>query len=299
MSTSKEEDLRIIGGRYARRGEFPHAVLISFRPHSSSCGGGILSPLYVLTACHCTVTISDPSTYGGIFQKKSGDYSNTRVVAGTLTRDPPHDQGYQLRWVFRWMQHPQCEFLFTGEWLFDTAIIQVAARFFFNELVQPIPIPAIPYELFAAVKLYQVVQRTCHVAGWGFTAARRSDSRNAHYSNPSKYLKTLLLRLMPPYYCNLLLCEYSRYRNCIENYTLETPDRLCAKSVRLTEHARDGSVCGGDSGSTLICGGLAVGTVSYTSGCISHKDPVVYSRIDKALNFISKYYINSPDYVGE
>ncbi|KAF6213928.1 hypothetical protein GE061_011656 [Apolygus lucorum] len=289
LQKGKDED-RIIGGRYAKKGEFPYAVVISYRPFSSSCGGGILSPLYVLTACHCTVTVTDK--FGSLPERKNGDYSNTRVIAGTLARDTPHDQGYQLRWVFRWIQHPQCKPLLTGEWIFDIAVIQVSARFFFNELVQPIVIPTIQYKLFQIVKLYQVVQRTCHVAGWGFTVAQRS--RREKYSNASKYLKALALRLLPPYYCNMLLCEYSRFYRCTENFALEPPDRVCAA----TKHSKSGTICGGDSGSALICGGVAVGVVSYSSGCTLLDDPVVYARIDAGFNFISQYYIHSPDYIG-
>ncbi|KAF6213929.1 hypothetical protein GE061_011657 [Apolygus lucorum] len=286
---SQVNDDRIIGGRYARKGEFPYVVSISHRPLASSCSGGILSPWYVMTACHCTSVVIDP--FGGLLNQVTGDYSNTRVIAGTLARDFPHDQGYQLRWVFRWIQHPKCEPRLTGEWIFDVAIIQVTARFFFNELVRPLTILPRLFSLKHFVKISQVVQRTCIITGWGFTAV----TEEKQYVNASRYLKALATRLLPPFHCNKLLCEYSRFDGCLNDLALESPDRMCA----VAQHPNAGTICSGDSGSPLVCGGVAVGLVSYSSSCNHVNDPVVYARIDKSYDFISKYYIHSPDYVDE
>lgn len=50
------QNSRIIGGKYARSGDFPYMVLIEFDISDTivrHCGGSIISDQWILTAGHC------------------------------------------------------------------------------------------------------------------------------------------------------------------------------------------------------------------------------------------------------
>lgn len=65
---------RIIGGRNAQPGEFPHQVSLQFAvpkiaPYTHFCGGSILSENYILTAAHCVDFIEEmEKEVAGVFQ---------------------------------------------------------------------------------------------------------------------------------------------------------------------------------------------------------------------------------------
>nr|ACO35739.1 elastase-like serine protease [Steinernema carpocapsae] len=54
----------VFGGQYAQPGNFPFQVFISYAKRDGryyQCGGSLLSPTHVLTACHCTIDMIAPA----------------------------------------------------------------------------------------------------------------------------------------------------------------------------------------------------------------------------------------------
>lgn len=49
---------RIVGGREAHEGQFPHQISLRFKG-SHNCGGSIISSKYILTAAHCVYMSSN------------------------------------------------------------------------------------------------------------------------------------------------------------------------------------------------------------------------------------------------
>lgn len=64
---------RIVGGRNAQPGQFPHQVAFRLPNGWHFCGGSIIAAQYVLSAAHC-------------FQKQTSRPANIRVVTGSHRR---------------------------------------------------------------------------------------------------------------------------------------------------------------------------------------------------------------------
>nr|XP_003421056.2 chymase-like isoform X1 [Loxodonta africana] len=101
--------------------------------------------------------------------------------------------------------------------------------------------------------------RMCRVAGWGRTGVDKPASNT---------LQEVKLRLMDPQACK-------RYANFDHNF------QLCVGNPRKIK-----SIFKGDSGSPLLCAGLAQGIVSY--GQQNAKPPAIFTRISHYRPWINE-----------
>ncbi|XP_063371656.1 trypsin-like [Cydia amplana] len=92
---SHNADELIVGGKDAKRDEFPHMALLSHGDGSSTstvCGGTIISENFILTAGHCT------------FAPRIGDVTTVKVGLLRMTEDVPSRREHRVK---RIIKHPQ------------------------------------------------------------------------------------------------------------------------------------------------------------------------------------------------
>ena len=90
FSFSENITSRIIGGKYAKRDEFPWMVLVA--NVVSYCGGSLLTPNWILSAEHCYSDLMDTTVYYGLYDKtKPEDIQFRSVAAADIHRHPQHD----------------------------------------------------------------------------------------------------------------------------------------------------------------------------------------------------------------
>lgn len=138
---------RIIGGRTAKPGQFPHQVLVRFLDEDETfntvCGGSIISDRWIVSAARCTeVYYSRPTEW--------------EVVLGAH-RSSDDGQKYNLS---RIVIHP--EFVYANYAINDISLLQTVRTIQFNELVQPIPIR----------KQFLDGGAKSIVTGWGYVKVR-------------------------------------------------------------------------------------------------------------------------------
>ncbi|XP_063632205.1 trypsin-like [Cydia splendana] len=92
---SHNADELIVGGKDAKRDEFPHMALLIFGDGSSTstvCGGTIISENFILTAGHCT------------YAPKIGNVTAVKVGLLRMTEDVPSRREHRVK---RIIKHPQ------------------------------------------------------------------------------------------------------------------------------------------------------------------------------------------------
>lgn len=66
-------DSRIVNGKDAALGQFPHQVSLRFRPKDKHmCGGTILSSRFILTAAHCPFALEKMFAHAGSVELSNG-----------------------------------------------------------------------------------------------------------------------------------------------------------------------------------------------------------------------------------
>uniref|UniRef100_A0A671RV11 Peptidase S1 domain-containing protein n=1 Tax=Sinocyclocheilus anshuiensis TaxID=1608454 RepID=A0A671RV11_9TELE len=162
----------------------------------------------------------------------------------------------QIRRIVLHSQYDQ----FTSD--YDIALLELSAPVFFNELVQPICVPA-PSHAFT-------FGTSCFVTGWGV-------------------LKTVLkhmIHTMTKDEKNATVSIIS-HNTCNKMYDdAVTPRMLCAGNIQGGVDA-----CQGDSGGPLVClergrRWFLAGIVSWGEGCARQNRPGVYTRVIKFTDWI-------------
>ncbi|KAL6257052.1 hypothetical protein P5V15_011987 [Pogonomyrmex californicus] len=112
---------KIVGGRLARRGEFPFQVsLQDIKTEHHFCGGSIINQNYVLTAAHCLT---------------EKDIKEISVNVGTTDLTKPHS----IYLVASSYIHE--EYNASNSWINDIALLKLKTPFVFSSLVSPVPLP--------------------------------------------------------------------------------------------------------------------------------------------------------------
>ncbi|XP_014244364.1 trypsin 3A1-like [Cimex lectularius] len=253
---------KIVGGRFAKKYEFPFVVSIQLPEENHICGGIVFSLIIVVSSCHCA----------GTFIGKTFTYFDSRIiviVAGSVDRTPSEDN--QTRKVRQVIRHPRCSDSGQG-WEYDYSL------FILNRALATTPgyIRTIPLYSSDIAKIGDFLLSVekhgtpCQAVGWGY----QNVSGNGIYVNKSTLLKAIKVRLIAKRECKAILCtDPSKY--CI----LDKRNLLCGIG-------HGGDTCSGDSGGPLICQGYLAGITSWGPECGEYgKTPTIYASVDGLMQF--------------
>lgn len=260
-----DETNRIVGGTRARTGEFPFVVsLQSSSEWRHFCGGTLIKPSKVISACHCLVLRQSFSS-GPVL--KSAE--SVTIHAGTTSVDPNYYIG-QRRYGKYVFVHPQCSNGPTG-WEYDFSIIITRHPF---EFVEGIVEPLQTINMSRSEVDVLIAQKTeCTAIGWGALSEKGPGTVN---------LMKVALNLVPDGECRRLMTAAAALE---QNMLKFKPGiQLCT----LGKFGGEGDACQGDSGGPLICDQYLVGTVSWGIGCGRKMTPGVWARVDVDIDWILK-----------
>ncbi|XP_077409825.1 suppressor of tumorigenicity 14 protein isoform X2 [Vanacampus margaritifer] len=237
---------KIVGGTNASPGSWPWQVSLQMERYGHVCGATLLAARWLVSAAHCfqdsdTIKYSDPRSWRAYMGMRLMAAGKSAVSAAS-------------RPVRRIVPHPKYERLTSD---YDIALVELGAPVFFNELVQPVCVPA-PSHAFA-------MGASCFVTGWGvLTEDGELASR----------LQEASVRIINRNTCNKL------YDDAV------TPRMLCAGNLQGGVDA-----CQGDSGGPLVCQErgwrwFLAGIVSWGEGCARQNRPGVYTQVVKFAEWI-------------
>ncbi|XP_038136729.1 granzyme B(G,H)-like [Cyprinodon tularosa] len=177
-------------------------------------------------------------------------HNPTSVIIGTHNLKNIDDS--TMRYSVTRCRHPDYVKVESGD---DIMLLKLVGKVQFNNRVQPIPIPRTEVKLKDKAK--------CRVAGWGFTKT------GGKISNGLKVADVSLMSL-------------KECKNKWKFLKHSLPNNItCAAGPKLKA-----GFCKGDSGGPLICGGKAVGIVSFNMECDTYV-PNVYTDVSKYVSWIN------------
>ncbi|XP_053689277.1 brachyurin-like [Sabethes cyaneus] len=245
--TRNGSESRIVNGQEAQPGQFPYqALVLTFFADGNSglCGGTVLTQNFVLTAAHCVV-IGTLATHGtailGAHNRQVQEPTQQRIDFASINVHPSYIASLLRN---------------------DIATVRLASPAVFNNVVQPIDLPALSdTRTFAGM--------TGYISGFG----RTSDETGSPASDVVMYTSNPILTNAD--------CQ------SVWNAIIIQAQNICLSA----EGGR--SVCNGDSGGPLAIRengrSLQVGISSlvHASGCASGF-PAGFVRITHYLSWIAE-----------
>uniref|UniRef100_A0A672RUT7 Peptidase S1 domain-containing protein n=1 Tax=Sinocyclocheilus grahami TaxID=75366 RepID=A0A672RUT7_SINGR len=234
--TRPRKRAKIVGGTDAQAGSWPWQVSLQMERYGHVCGASLVASRWLVSAAHCFQDSDAIKAYMGMRVMNS-------VSNAAATR--------QIRRIVLHSQYDQ----FTSD--YDIALLELSAPVFFNELVQPICVPA-PSHAFTS-------GTSCFVTGWGVLSEE---------GELATLLQEATVSIISHNTCNKM------YDDAV------TPRMLCAGNIQGGVDA-----CQGDSGGPLVClergrRWFLAGIVSWGEGCARQNRPGVYTRVIKFTDWI-------------
>lgn len=259
-----DEPNRVTNGVPAQVGDFPFIVsLQSTVDNEHFCGGSLLHPSKVLTACHC-LTVDNDQQDGDILMKPS----EVMVHAGSILIDPSTGRRQVATHLFI---DPRClhNSPYFCKYDYDFGIVITEFAFI---TIPGVLEPLGKLRISSSLGEEFTQERTeCSSAGWGYTVD------DEEYDTSSQNLLKVQLNLIPFSKCRQLIAEVG---GLYASARLRKHIHLCT----LGEFGRD--TCYGDSGGPLIYKNLLIGVVAYGYGCGIKDAPGVFARVDASLDWI-------------
>uniref|UniRef100_A0A8C2K004 Peptidase S1 domain-containing protein n=1 Tax=Cyprinus carpio TaxID=7962 RepID=A0A8C2K004_CYPCA len=239
--TRPRKRAKIVGGTDAQAGSWPWQVSLQMERYGHVCGASLVASRWLVSAAHCF----QDSDYSFLEDLTFIQQGNIECIK-TATR--------QIRRIVLHSQYDQ----FTSD--YDIALLELSAPVFFNELVQPVCVPA-PSHAFTS-------GTSCFVTGWGVL------SEEGMARELATLLQEATVNIISHNTCNKM------YDDAV------TPRMLCAGNIQGGVDA-----CQGDSGGPLVClergrRWFLAGIVSWGEGCARQNRPGVYTRVIKFTDWI-------------
>jgi secreted trypsin-like serine protease len=266
----------IVNGEPVTEGEIPFQVLITAQwtdqngSWSSSCGGSLIAPQWVLTAAHCLVRDGqafEPGElqvgFGSVYRSKLRRIKVDEVFVHEAYRMPKHDIGLlKLR-----RPVPDAK----------TVIFANSAREV--QLRASGPNPAL----------------TLTVSGWGKLWDIRPGELAAQLQGlGAQNLQAVQAEIMSPEQLRKADLQEIAQEDCALAYgpaygtsAVDLQDNICAMGVMTRKDS-----CQGDSGGPLFAvsseGPIQVGVVSWGHSCADDLFPGIYTRVSAYADWIAK-----------
>uniref|UniRef100_A0A0A9Y164 trypsin n=1 Tax=Lygus hesperus TaxID=30085 RepID=A0A0A9Y164_LYGHE len=269
--SDKDTDSKIVGGRALSSAEsIPFIVSVQIKDSGHNCGGSLLSPNYVLTACHCLANIDTDQDDVQPLSIDSFDF-----VAGLIKlSDSTHAQ---LRKAKEFYIHPNCG---RAPWkviVYDFSLGEMKKPFTINKYVKPFKLLSSDPEIFKR-KMYNLIgdpDVVCQVAGWGVTERGYVEKPVA-----SDMLNLVRMYVIPETKCQKL---YGLRNPKFGKFPFSKYNQICTISFK-----GDSSDCQGDSGGPFFCDDYVIGVISYGFECGTPM-PNVYTSLTDFLKWFSTH----------
>ncbi|XP_014253157.1 trypsin theta-like [Cimex lectularius] len=277
-------ELKVVGGRQAKKGEYPFLVSLQWKTHGHFCGGNLISFDRILTACHCMCSFRTGLPFMFLVR-------DIIAVAGV---ENYNSEGRQVMQIYKSERHIHCGLGKGGGWTFDYGIYTLSrpfSRYYQGNTVSTIPVYSWnPVELRTKIKEMINKSVVCQGAGWGYkTVEFDKEADDFVYKDPSETLKSIDVTLWSLSTCQTELCKQPVMR-CLPEGELGRRNQVCGKAPDKED------VCEGDSGGPLVCNGYVIGILSWGPACGQHPYPSMYGSIEEAYNlemFASSEYIQA------
>jgi hypothetical protein len=249
----------IVGGQFAKLGEFPHMAAIGWRYDGKldfACGGSLISEKFVLTAAHCLIRNKLPPNI---------------VVLGEQNLksdlDGAQPQGFRVK---RTIKHENYS---KGYTYYDIALLEMDRSAIFNKFVRP---ACLWQDLY-------VPSQTATATGWGLL----------EYLGPeSEELQKVSLTLMQNRDCQPYFNHIVRFTDKLKQGIVDS--QVCAAAIEGGRLVGGKDTCQGDSGGPLQitlkdnpCVHHVVGLTSFAAaGCAEENSPGVYTRVSEYIDWI-------------
>ena len=250
----------IAGGRQVSEGELPWIVRLSVSyidTNTSTCGGFIIDPNWILTAAHCLKrVVSVQVSAGRVAYDWGSNGANEQVMNVPKDQLFPHESFDERT--------------FSN----DIGLIRLPQPLRFNHFVQPVCIldeASCAREPNPYSDQIDFCMASVNSAGWG---------KQSRSSSVSSFLRSVNLTIVAKITCQS------------EAYGQLDPQQICARGTQLGQ-----DTCQGDSGGPLFCfqNGQAVAIALVSHGPINcgTSVPGVYYRICSHIQWMRRTVSNS------